>query len=576
MITGHKNVRILISLLKQYDIRYAVISPGSRCLALIKSIQDDPFFKCYSVIDERSAAYYAVGLTLELRRPVMLISTSGQATRNYIPGLSEAYYRKAPVLAIIGDYDARHTGQMVMQCFDQLVYPRDSLRVLADVPIVKDHHDEVLVTRRINEALDALTRGGGGPALINLRVDEFWLPGNEQLEVARKIERHTLRSSEWPRIGDRRTLVVVGQHQPFDGAELQAIERFASKFNCAFYVNHISNYNGPRSVHGNAVLATRRNEAALIPDLVITIGGQHGDYPVDGFLRRSKVEHWRVDIDGFYGDTYGSLTHIFECSDREFFERACEQCPDATPTDSYYRLWKDTLAELKWPDTYPVSHMLLAGLMHERLPPGSIIHFGILHSLRVWELFPLPEGVRCYSNVAGFGIDGVLSTFLGHSLATDNLCILFIGDLSFFYDMNAIGNRHLRNNIRIVLVNNGGGAEFRLNTHTANKFGDSADLYIAGAGHFGKSAEGWAVNNGFHYLGVRSREEITPAIDRVLAPSDRPVLVELFTTLRDEARAIASFLELNQPPQAAGNALLRVVKDHIPPGVKSVIRKILK
>ena len=189
MITAHKNVRILLSLLKQYNIRHFVLSPGSRNISIVKSIEDDPFFTCYSVVDERSAAYFAVGLSLENNSPVGLSCTSAQATRNYIPGLTEAFYRKAPVLAITSDYDENFIDQMNMQAIRQNSLPSDTYNVSVDIPVIKNTNDEYLATRKINQALDALTYNGGGPAHINIRIDSQWIKGADQLEPARKINR---------------------------------------------------------------------------------------------------------------------------------------------------------------------------------------------------------------------------------------------------------------------------------------------------------------------------------------------------------------------------------------------------
>ena len=286
MIAEHKNVRILVSLLKQNNIRHIVISPGSRNIPLVKSVEDDPFFTCYSVVDERSAAYFAVGMTLEQRNPVVITSTSGQATRNYIPGMTEAYYRKAPVLTVTADYDDNYTAQMNMQSVRQMTMPADATNLSVDIPIIKDKFDEHLATRRMNQALDSLQSHGGGPAHINLRINEHWVAGDDILETARTITRHMPLDAEWPTITGRRVLVLVGQHHHFLQNEVDAMEAFARSHDVVFYVNHISNYHGHKSVHGNLLLASGGCEE-LLPDLVITIGGHLGDYPVDGYLKRA-------------------------------------------------------------------------------------------------------------------------------------------------------------------------------------------------------------------------------------------------------------------------------------------------
>lgn len=572
MIVAHKNVRILLSLLKQYNIRHFVISPGSRNIPLVKSVEDDPFFTCYSVVDERSAAYFAVGLSLEVRSPVVITCTSAQATRNYMPGLTEAFYRSAPVLAVTNDYDESFTNQMTMQSIRQMGIPSDCAKVSLDIPIIKDHCDEQLVTRRINEALDALTRNGGGPAHVNLRINQHWVRGDDELETARKITRYLPLDADWPAIGKRKVLIVAGQHHPFSEKELRAFDAFSRKYDIAIYVNHISNYNGLKSVHGNLRLFTG-GMGDLLPDLVVSIGGYLGDYAIDGALKKGKIEHWRVREDGSYWDTYNSLTTVFECTDRYFFERMAQNVAEEAGA-GYYEQWADECIETSLPETFPLSHALVAQKLSPLIPAGSNMHFAILNSLRFWEFFDLDPSVRCYSNVAGFGIDGDMSTFLGQSVASDALNFLIIGDLSFFYDMNSIGIRHLKNNIRIVLVNNHGGGEFRLKSHAADNFGDDSNRHIAAAGHFGNSAEGWVKNNGFEYVAVREKKELDAAVRQLVAPSERPVLMEIFTTMGDDAGALKSIVDANdRTPQS--QKLAKVIKGHIPDDLKKGIKKII-
>jgi 2-succinyl-5-enolpyruvyl-6-hydroxy-3-cyclohexene-1-carboxylate synthase len=379
--------------------------------------------------------------------------------------------------------------------------------------------------------------------------------------------------ADWPDIGDKRVLLVVGQHHPFTEAESSALERFAAAHDVAVYVNHISNYHGLKSVYGNPRLATGHLTPELTPDLLITIGGHLGDYPLDGALKQARAVHWRVHPDGKYGDTYNSLTRIFECSESSFFERMTGRVRGAALSD-YHEHWRREIGEVRMPDGFPLSHLLVARRLSGRVPPGSNLHFGILNSLRVWEFFPLDPSIRCYSNVAGFGIDGAMSTFIGQSLASDSLNFLIIGDLSFFYDMNVLGNRHIKNNVRIVLVNNGGGGEFRLSTHTADQFGDDSNRHIAAAGHFGESAEGWVKNNGFTYLAVRDMAELDGALAVLLDSSDKPVVLEVCTAMRDDAAALRSIMLANEHTSRQ-QVLTQAIKDHLPTSLKTGIKRIL-
>jgi 2-succinyl-5-enolpyruvyl-6-hydroxy-3-cyclohexene-1-carboxylate synthase len=572
MITAHKNVRILVSLLKQHGVRHVVLSPGGRNMSIVKSVEDDPFFTCHSVVDERSAAYFAVGLSLEVREPVGICCTSAQATRNYLPGMTEGFYRKAPIVAITADYDANMTDQMNMQSFRQLSIPSDSAKISVDLPVVKDKNDEHLVTRRVNEALDALTRNGGGPSHINVRINEHWIKGDDALEQARKITRHTLDDSTWPDIGQKKVLLLIGQHNPFSPEEKAAIEAFAANHNVTIYVNHISNFNGSKTVHGNLRLAAG-GIAGLEPELLISIGGMLGDYPLDGAFKNIDIEHWRVCNDGQYGDTYNSLTRVFECGEVPFFHRMAQGLDNQIEPE-YYHLWCDEVAKTRIPEQLLLSHALVAKSLSKVLPHNINLHFAILNSMRFWEFFALDPSIRCYSNVAGFGIDGCMSTFLGQSVATDDLCFLIIGDLSFFYDMNSLGIRHLGNNIRIVLVNNRGGGEFRLKTSAADSFGELANRHIAASGHFGESAEGWIRNNGFDYISVRDRENLSESITDFLKVSERPVLMEVFTTMKNDADSLHAIISANDLTSQA-DKLAKSIKQAIPSDLKKGLKKLL-
>jgi 2-succinyl-5-enolpyruvyl-6-hydroxy-3-cyclohexene-1-carboxylate synthase len=569
MIAAHKNIRMLLYLLKAYNIRYFVMSPGARNIPLVKSIEDDPFFTCYSVVDERSAAYFAVGLTLEVKAPVAITCTSAQATRNYIPGMTEAFYRRAPVLAITSDYDENFTNQQNMQSVRQMSIPSDTANVSVDIPIIKDRNDEHLATRRINQALDALTRYGGGPAHVNLRIDQHWVRGKDELEPVRKITRYLPLDTDWPSIGNRKVLLVVGQHHPFSNQEKREIEYFAQKHNVAIYVNHISNYNGKKSVHGNIILS-KLSFNNFRPDLLITIGGHLGDYPLDGNLKKSKVEHWRVCEDGNYSDSYNSLTKVFECTESYFFRKMAEAAPEEFGSE-YFEYWQNAITKTHIPEDLPLSHALVAKKLSPLIPPETNLHFGILNSLRNWDLFQLDSSIKCYSNVAGFGIDGSLSTFLGQSAASDLLNVLVIGDLSFFYDMNAIGIRHIRNNVRIILLNNGGGGEFRLYTSPADQFGDASNRHIAAAGHFGESAEGWVKNNGFEYLAVRTKDELDPALSVLVKPSERSIVLEVFTKMKDDSDAYKTIIDANNRL----GKIVRGIKISMPNNLKYCIKKLI-
>ena len=567
---SQKNVQILVALLKSHGVRHAVISPGSRNMALVRSLESDPFFTCHSVVDERSAVYFAIGVSIANGdAPVLLSCTSAQATRNYIPGMTEAFYRGTPLVVVTADYDLSLLGQGVMQTVDQMSIPRDAAKVSVRLPVVQDDKGIRYCERLVSETLLELDHRGRGPVHINIPIEEHWVGGVERLPEVNPIVRH-MPGEDLPDLTGKRVLIAVGQHSPFSAEEQRALDEFADRFDAPIYTNHLSNCHGPRTV--SASLIVERMDAdtwrKYEPDVLITIGGQIGEYGFDGKAKGSSLEHWRVHPDGAIRDTFGKLTRVFEYRESEFF-RAYTSLQGGPAGTSYFRLWEKSNAKRTIPDL-PLSHALIAAELSPRLPSGAVLHLAILSSLRNWNFFELDPSIEAYSNVAAFGIDGCMSTFIGHSIATDRPAFLVIGDLSFFYDMSVVGVRGVKNNARIVLVNNGGGGEFQLYSHAANEhFGADADRHIAAAGHHG-SARAWVESMGWDYIGVRTREDLREHLDRFVAVSERPIVMEVFTTMEDDSEGVRLVREANTL-----ESLQRRLGKRLPPGAKRIAKRIL-
>lgn len=543
MYTIQENVRIVISMLKQYNIHYIVVSPGGTNIPISQAVQEDPFFKCYSVPDERSAMYFAIGLHLQTGEIIATSCTSAQATRNYIPGLTEAFYKHVPILAITTAKLRRFQYQDYMQAPDQCSLPKDSVKKVFDLPPVTDTNTRLQCYHDAKEAILEITHRKPGPIQLNIRIVDTQQGQFEEvnLPVIRPLNRY-MAWDEWPSLGviDKKILVVVGEHRPFSVRQQVALDTFCKSYNVVVYVNHLSNYSGPYSINAN-MLVSCGGFTKLKPELLITIGGQTGDYSIYGVLTGiGDVEHWRVSEDGAFVDTYGKLTKIFECPDYYFFEKMTLNSFNA---HTYYTEWKEYNERMNYDIEIPLSNLYVAQQMYKLIPKNSIMNFAILNSLRCWSYFPLDASIQCYSNVAAFGIDGCNSMLIGESMNTEDLCFIVTGDLAFFYDMNALGIRHIKNNVRILLINNGGGAEFKIMTRNwKNKL--NVDDFISANGHNG-SAKGWAENCGFMYLASNSKEEVIRASRVFTSPSDKPILMEVFTRENDEVLAMESFIKAN-------------------------------
>jgi 2-succinyl-5-enolpyruvyl-6-hydroxy-3-cyclohexene-1-carboxylate synthase len=547
MYSSKKNVQILVALLKEHGVRQVVISPGSRNMSIVSSVETDPFFTCWSVVDERSAAYFAIGISIAQDCPVMLSCTSGQATRNYIPGMTQAFYSGAPLVVVTADWAPSKIGQGVMQALNQLSLPADATKISVSLPVVKDKDDAKNCARLVNEALLELRHHGSGPVHINVPIEEHWDGGTNSLLQA-KIIRRFGHGDSLPDIQGRRIMIAVGEHKPFGPEQETALSDFAERYDAVVYTNHLSNYHGKNVVNAGLLVESigRFEKKAYHPDLLISIGGQLGDYDFDAMVRRLKCDHWRVNEDGEIRDTYGQLTNVFELREQEFFSLYLGgEKIDTGGTKRFFDLWSSAKTVVKVPKNLPLSQTSVAAIVAPLIPRESVIHFGILSSLRNWSMFDLDASIKCFSNVAAFGIDGSMSTFIGHASAVDDLCFLVIGDLSFFYDMNSIGIRGIKSNARILLINNGGGGEFRQYSHSAQRyFGEAANAHIAAAGHFGSAAE-WVQSMGWGYFGAKTEQCLVDSLDWFTGLSDVPLLLEVFTTMEGDSDALRLFRQLN-------------------------------
>lgn len=563
MYTVEENVRIVISVLKQNNIRHIVISPGGTNIPLTTIFQDDSFFQCYSVVDERSALYFAIGLYWQLGETIAVCCTSAQATRNYIPGLTEAFYKHVPILAITTSKLERYLYQDYMQAPNQTSLPEDSVKKSYNLPYIYGVNDtRILCEQRAKEAILELTRHGLGPVQLNICISDTDNLKFEQCELPtiRPLRLYNL-YDDWSDLdlNEKKIMIVIGEHRPFCLKEKNALESFADNYDCFIYCNHLSNYNGAYSINGNVLLSCVTNnvmaQSGLTPDIVISVGGQTGDYPLFGKLfelGRNKFEHWRVCDDGKAVDTYGKLDKIFECPISSFVDKILSERRKCD--HSYYNKWQSMFSQIDLNIKIPFSNAAAAQLLSPLIPPNSYVHFAILNSLRVWNLFPLNDNITCSSNVAAFGIDGCLSMLIGESMNTEQLCFLITGDLAFFYDMNALGIRHIKDNVRILLVNNNGGAEFCFMTRN-NPI--EIDKFISAKGHNG-TAEGWAKSVGFDYYNIRGSEELMHISKKFVSKSERPILIELTTDFQDEVDAYRLLVENNKK-----KSFVDIVKENI-------------
>ena len=537
-----ENIDLLVKLLKKHNIRHFVISPGGTNISLVKALQNDSFFKCYSVVDERSAAYFAIGLYLQTGCVIALSCTSAQATRNYVPGLTEAFYKRVPLLAITMSKHPRFTYQGYMQAPNQTSLPEDSVCKSFSLPFIQSTSDYLHSSRLINEAILELKQGRR-PIQINIPWMDFEVEDVDYANIKSIARYYTSKGATSDLVG-KKILVIAGEHRPYSEDETAAISEFCSQYDAAIYVNWLSNLRTPYTIEGNLYLSTLQMESELkdvFPDIILTIGGQTGDYPLYRALSKVnyQAEHWSVNEAGDIEDTYDKLTRVYAMSILDFFKQATGKHFEKSHT--YLEKWKKIEDKYNREIDLPLSNTYMAQQMCKHIPKQSIVNLAILNSIRNWNLFPIAPSITCYANVAAFGIDGCVSMFIGESVATDQLCFLVIGDLAFFYDLNAIGIREIKNNVRILIINNNGGIEFKLSSGDHNE----TDKYIAAAGHF-KNAKGWAETCGFLYMAASTKEEAMTNIPIFTSTNEKPIVFEVFVTDDMEYQAYSDIVNANK------------------------------
>lgn len=545
--SDEKNIQILIALLKAHNIKYVVASPGNTNLTLVASLQQDPYFIIYSCVDERSAAYLACGIAAAKNEPVIISCTGATASRNYMSALTEAYYRKLSIIAITSSRQLMEIGHLVAQVTDRTQLPKDIAKKSVQLPIVKDSETKWECEIKVNDALLESRRHGGGPVHINIPTIYCPTYSTEKLPEVKVIHRYQM-TDKFPNISGK-IAIWCGAHKYWTEKETEIVDTFCSLYNAIVLCDHTSNYKGKYGVLFSLIGCQEQYVMSLSFDILIHIGEISGDY----FTSLGKIkpkEVWRVNEDGELRDFFRRLTNVFEINEIEFFSKYIKsyQCEKGFTEllDSTLYLYNTIYMEFgQQEQLFPLSNIWAAYKLAPKIPKYSDIHFGILGSLRAWNFFQIDTTVTANSNVGGFGIDGCVSTLIGAAITNpQKLHFGIFGDLAFFYDLNSIGNHHIGNNLRILVINNGIGAEFKLYCYPGSKLGEDVNNYIAAGGHYGKKSKyllkHYSEDLGFKYLSAFTKEEFNDAIDLFTNPqiTDKPIFFEVFTTPEDDSEAL--------------------------------------
>ena len=531
-ICSNETVRELTALMIEHGVTRCVLCPGSRNAPLCATFSNHAAFECRHITDERSAGFVALGWAAQSGAPVAVCVTSGSAVVNLHPAVAEASYRNIPLLVISADRPAEWIGQQDGQTMPQ----PDIFGKLCRMNINLSENDANgwYTNRLINEALLELYHRNGGPVHINLPLAEpLFKTDSRPLRVPRVIRRTELAymtaDEEQDLIdmvaGLPRRMILVGQlpaHLPIPSA-------LTDDHAFALVGEHLCNIAEADCSRPDTLIGGDAEYPHITsPDLLITIGGAIISKRLKQMLRHNPpTEHWHLSASGEVCDTFCCLTRVIEGDPTEILELLSAFAEEGD--DAYRRMWCSPPAEF----SAGYCGMTLVGDVMRHMPVPSVLHLGNSSTVRYAQLFPLPHGVQVECNRGINGIEGSLSTALGYAMGDERPQFIICGDLSFFYDMNALWQSGLLKNVRILLLNNGTGGIFK--TLSTPKLDCVEGTHQA-------TAEAWVKDRGFNYISVTNAQQWDEALRVLCNPQENaPIFVEAFTDAQNDADILKYF-----------------------------------
>lgn len=548
MFSVKKNVLQTVALLKAYGVKQIVLSPGSRNAPLMQTFSQDAFFECHTIVDERNAAFYALGVIQALQQPVAICCTSGSALLNYAPAVSEAYYQQLPLIVVSADRSPEWIGQMDGQTLPQSGVFGSLSKKSVHLPEIHNETDEWYCNRLINEALIACTADACGPVHINIPLYEPLFDYSEEaLPPVRKIDYARPQKSvyinpfieKWNTLPKR--LIIVGQL--FQSPELTTLlENLAERTDCVIFTENLSNSISPLFISNfDALLYAISDDKKedFSPNLVITLGGHIVSKRLKHFIRQYKPKnHWHLTESGEVVDLFQSLTNLVETDAIDFFTQLSSQIADKKEKP-FFSLWKNASQLIPEP-TYDVSFSDISatGDFLKMLPNDSILHLANSSTVRNVQLFQLDKSIKVYCNRGVNGIESTLPSVVGFASVHKEPVYLIIGDLSFFYGLNALWNIEHMKNLRILLINNGGGGIFHL-LPGLNK-ASSLKEYVS-AEHT-TQAKDWTLAAGLMYLSAENQNELNDNLKTFTdKQTNQSVLLEISTNMEISKKAFQEY-----------------------------------
>ena len=524
--------QIIIAACRQFEIQTVVISPGSRNAPLTIGFSNHKDFETLSIVDERCAAFFALGIAQQTLNPVALVCTSGSALLNYYPAIAEAYYSQIPLVVISADRPAHlidiGDGQTIRQenvFKNHILYSANLKEFDAENSI-----------KALSKAF-SLLRQVKGPIHINApfneplyetvaTINDFRFIAEES-DLQDTIDYENL-ASQWN--SAKKKMILVGVHSPNAALEI-LLDKVADDPSVLVFTETTSNLYNKRFVNSidNLIFNLTEEEfTSLQPDILLTFGGMIVSKKIKKFLRDySPKEHWHVnELRAF--DTYQVLSKHLKIDSHSFFKHFCELV-DYDNKSTYESTWTHYKQRIRekhnhYIKTAPYSDLKVFEQVLKVIPDFSEVQFSNSAIIRYSQLFEMNSTITVFCNRGTSGIDGSTSTALGAAYATRKPTTLITGDLSFFYDSNALWNNYIPSDVRIVIINNSGGGIFKIipgpKKSTALKYFETPHCL---------TAEHLCVMFGFEYSTAHNLKTLAEEVVGFYDKSDKPKVLEVFT-----------------------------------------------
>ncbi|MDF0693651.1 2-succinyl-5-enolpyruvyl-6-hydroxy-3-cyclohexene-1-carboxylic-acid synthase [Aquirufa ecclesiirivi] len=550
----------LIETLSQHGVEQAVICPGSRNAPIMLAISRNSAMQSFSISDERSAGFFALGLALHSKKPVILCCTSGSAALNMAPAMAEAYFQEVPLIVLTADRPQEWIGQWDGQTiYQERIFGAHAKQYFSYSTQANESPDEIWYRNRIaNDAFWSAFSSPQGPVQINIPIQEPFYP---EKGAALPIAKPSRKIQKWiaPKSLDIATktfiqrqisisskiVVSVGQFQ--QNPAIQSAVAALMKKGIPVLADSIANLSGIAFDSHDLILANTNMWESLQPDLHIHLGKSFVTKRIKQFLRSNDhKQEWQINSHphDLISDPFKGVQHIFEIDEVDFLNELV-LLNFSEKQQTYFQAWKKADEVVSTKRSTSINEWNELGIFQkiaQNLPPyNAEIH--VANSLAVrylnWVHF-VPKGLEVLANRGTSGIDGCLSTAVGAAQGNPNLVISIIGDVAFHYDKNALWNSYVPNNLRIILMNNQGGGIFR-NLEGAKDLPE-LEGFMETQQVF--HAENTAKDAGINYIHVKNNNELLHALRHFFQESEKAQLMEIESNSSINAAALAEYIAL--------------------------------